>query len=119
MPNFDSVDLTAATNILNSKWDDPKTAPTLEALEDPNSAEIQPLPKSLTIDLTSLPSMPEKIEGVTVINANTIGVSNDNDFDSEESRYDEQGNNLGKGKKSHILTISLGKPLPIAVKLTD
>ena len=30
-----SVDLSKATNILNSKWGDPKTAPTLEALGDP------------------------------------------------------------------------------------
>src|SRR4029077_7617025 len=30
-----SVDLSKATNILNTKWDDSKTTPSLEALEDP------------------------------------------------------------------------------------
>ena len=57
--------------------------------------------------------MPEKIEGVAVIDRNTIAISNDNDFDSEESKYDEQGNNVGKGKRSRILIISLAKPLPL------
>ena len=36
-----SVDLNKATNILNSKWDDPKTVPSLEALADPATANIQ------------------------------------------------------------------------------
>jgi hypothetical protein len=88
----------------------------LEALEDPVSAEIRVLPKTLIIDLSTLKGIPEKIEGVAILNANTIAVSNDNDFDSEESRYDEQGNNVGKGKKSHIVTISLAKPLPLNAK---
>jgi hypothetical protein len=111
-----SVDLTAATNILNSKWDDPKTTPTLEALEDPGNADVRVLPKSLIIDLSRMTGVPEKIEGVAILNANTIAVSNDNDFDSEESRYDDQGNNVGKGKKSQIVTISLEKPLPFTAK---
>jgi hypothetical protein len=48
-----------------------------------------------------------------VIDRNTIAISNDNDFDSEESKYDEQGNNVGKGKTSHIFVIALDKPLPL------
>ena len=108
-----SVDLASATNILSSQWDDPKTSPTLEALEDPASAAIRVLPKTLILDLSTLKGIPEKIEGVAILNANTIAVSNDNDFDSEESKYDEQGNNVGKGKKSHIVTISLARPLPL------
>jgi hypothetical protein len=57
--------------------------------------------------------MPEKIEGVALVDATTIAISNDNDFDSEESQYDGQGNNIGKGKTSQILSISLAKPLPL------
>ena len=57
--------------------------------------------------------MPEKIEGIALIDQSTIAVSNDNDFDSEESKYDAAGNNIGKGKISQILTISLAKPLPL------
>ena len=48
-----------------------------------------------------------------MVDRNTVAVSNDNDFDSEESQYDAGGNNLGRGKKTFILVISLGKPLPL------
>ena len=108
-----SVDLNKATNILNSKWDDPKTVPSLEALADPATANVRVLPKSLVVDLSSLAGMPEKIEGVALVDPNTIAVSNDNDFDSEESQYDAEGNNIGKGKVSQILRIFLAKPLPL------
>jgi len=110
-----SVDLGDATNILNSKWDDLKTAPSLEALGDPATADVRVLPKSLVLDLSSLNGMPEKIEGVALLDRNTIAVSNDNDFDSENSKYDAEGNNIGKGKVSRILSIStLAKPLPLS-----
>ena len=111
-----SVDISQATNILNTKWDDPKTAPTLEALADPTAAEVRALAKTLVLDLSSLDGMPEKIEGVALLDGNTIAVANDNDFDSEESQYDVAGNNIGKGKKSQILIISLAKPLALSVE---
>ena len=111
-----SVDISQATNILNTKWDDPKTAPTLEALADPTAAEVRALAKTLVLDLSSLDGMPEKIEGVALLDCNTIAVANDNDFDSEESQYDTAGNNIGKGKKSQILIISLAKPLALSVE---
>jgi len=108
-----SVDLSQATNILGSKWNDAKTAPTLEALADPATAGVRVLPKTLVLDLSSIKGMPEKIEGIALLDQNTLAVSNDNDFDSEESKYDAEGNNIGKGKISQILTISLAKPLPL------
>ena len=108
-----AVDMTKATNILNSQWSDPKTAPTLESLADPATAEVRVLPKNLVLDLSSIEGMPEKIEGIALLDRNTIAVANDNDFDSEESKYDAEGNNIGKGKKSQILVITLGKPLPL------
>ena len=111
-----SVDMSQATNILNTKWSDPKTAPTLEALIDPVAAEVRALSKTLVLDLSSLDGMPEKIEGVALLDRNTIAVANDNDFDSEESQYDDAGNNIGKGKKSQILIISLAKPLALSVE---
>jgi hypothetical protein len=64
------VDLGKATNILNSKWDDPKHAPSLEALEDLATAGVQALRKSLVLDLMQFQQMPDKIEGVTVIDRN-------------------------------------------------
>jgi hypothetical protein len=108
-----AVDLSKATNILNTKWDDPKTNPTLEALGDPASAELRVLPKSLVVDLKKLKEIPDKIEGVAIIDRNTIAVVNDNDFDSEENKYDSEGNNVGRGKKTELLIISLSKPLPL------
>ena len=108
-----SVDFSEATNILNSKWNDAQTAPSLEALSDPSAAAVRTLPKTLVVDLSSLDGVPEKIEGIALLDAQTLAISNDNDFDSEESKYDSEGNNLGKGKKSQILLISLDKPLPL------
>jgi hypothetical protein len=106
-----SVDMSKATNILSTRWNDPKTAPTLEALADPAQVEVRVLQKNMVLDLSSIEGMPEKIEGIAVLDQSTIVVANDNDFDSEESKYDAQGNNLGKGKKTQILIISLDKPL--------
>jgi hypothetical protein len=106
------VDLAQATNILDSKWDEPNTMPSLEALLEPRSEQLRVLPKSLIADLAQLGGVPEKIEGIALIDRNTLAIANDNDFDSEESKYDEDGNNLGKGKKSQILIVSLGSPLP-------
>lgn len=107
------VDLSQATNILNTKWDDAKTSPSLEALADPASAGIRVLPKTLVLDLNQFKEMPEKIEGIALIDNQTIAVANDNDFDSEEGKSDDQGNNVGVGKVSQILVIALDKPLPI------
>jgi hypothetical protein len=108
-----TVDLSQATNILGSRWNDMKTAPTLESIADPATAEVRVLPKTLALDLSSLKGMPEKIEGIALLDPNTLAVANDNDFDSEESKYDAEGNNVGKGKISQILVISLAKPLPL------
>jgi Esterase-like activity of phytase len=111
-----SVDMSQATNILNTKWNDPKTVPTLEALEDPGNAEVRALPKTLVLDLSTLGGTPEKIEGIALLDRNTIAIANDNDFDSEEGKTDAEGNNVGKGKKSQILIISLAKPLPLVLE---
>jgi hypothetical protein len=108
-----SVDLSKGTNILGSPWNDPITSPTLEALEDPAKADIQVLPKSLVIDLTALNGIPEKIEGVAIIDRNTIAICNDNDFDIDERGMDSAGNNPGKGMKNHIVLIALAQPLPL------
>jgi Esterase-like activity of phytase len=108
-----SVDLSQATNILASEWNDAKTAPALEALADPAAAQVRVLPKTLVLDLSSIKGMPEKIEGIALLDQSTLAVANDNDFDSEENKYDADGNNIGKGKISQILIISLAKPLPL------
>lgn len=104
-----SVDLNKATNILGSKWDDPATSPSLEALTDPAASGVKVLPKTLVVDLSTLSGMPNKIEGVAVLDSFTIAVSNDNDFDC--CTFDAAGNNVGKGVKSKILVVGLDNPV--------
>ncbi|HEX9832079.1 MAG TPA: esterase-like activity of phytase family protein, partial [Mycobacterium sp.] len=110
-----SVDLSTATNILNSKWNDPQTVPTLESLENPATENVAVLPKTLVVDLSKFENMPEKIEGLVILDRNTIAVANDNDFDTAENKYDADGNNIGKGTKNQVIVISLAKQLPPVV----
>ena len=65
------VDLREATDIHASRWDDAATSPSLEATEDLAAADLTPLPKTLVIDLGSLPDVPDKIEGIAVIDRRT------------------------------------------------
>lgn len=110
-----SVDLSTATNILNSKWNDPKTVPTLESLENPATENVAVLPKTLVVDLSKFENMPEKIEGLVILDRNTLAVANDNDFDTAENKYDADGNNIGKGTNNQIIVISLAKQMPLVV----
>lgn len=106
-----TVDLAQATNILNTPWDDPATSPSLEATTDLASAGVVALPKQLLIDLSQLPETPEKIEGIAVIDKQTIAIANDNDFNLGE--FDAAGNNSNPpGIASQLLIITLAQPLP-------
>ena len=80
-----TVDMSRAINILGTKWNDPKTLPTLEALADPSNAEVRVLPKTLVLDLSSLSGVPEKIEGLSVLDQNTIAIANDNGQESNQN----------------------------------
>ena len=103
------VDLTPATNLLGSGWDDPSLQPSLEAMNDPAGAGIADLPKTLVVDLHGLSGMPAKLEGIALVDPLTLAVANDNDFDI--GKFDKNGNNVGKGEKSQLLTITLTGPL--------
>jgi hypothetical protein len=103
-----SVALNKATNILGSQWDDPATSPSLEALADPAASGIKVLPKTLLVDLSTLPGMPDKIEGMVTFDSKVVTVANDNDFDC--CAFDSAGNNVGTGVKSKILVITLSNP---------
>jgi hypothetical protein len=103
------VDLAKATDILGSRWDDASASPSLEETNDLAAAGVNVLPKKLAVDLSKLPHMPKKIEGIAVIDARTIAVANDNDFDI--GAFDAAGNNRGRGTKSLILVIRLDTPL--------
>jgi hypothetical protein len=104
------VDLTKATNILGSKWDDVATSPSLEALDDAGLAaeNVKVLPKELIIDLSTIPGMLPKIEGLTILDLRTIAISNDNDFDVGPATC---GTNVGTGAKNTIMVIRLDQNL--------
>jgi hypothetical protein len=97
------VDLNEATDILGSEWDDPVTSPSLESLDDPVAADVQPLPKTLAIDLAAIPDMPDKIEGVAIVDDDTIAVSNDIDFAFGD--FNEAGRLQRTGDQSYLLVI--------------
>jgi hypothetical protein len=105
------IDLAKATNILGSKWDDASASPSLEAIKDLAAAGVNVLPKTLAVDLSKLPHMPRKIEGIAVIDARTIAVANDNDNDFDIGTFDAAGNNRGRGIKNLIQVIRVEAPL--------
>ncbi len=107
------VDLRKATNILGTKWDDVATSPSLEALDELQLAdEGVDLPKDLVIDLSTLPDVPEKIEGVVHLNGKTIAISNDNDFGIGSFTISGSSCTLvDSGVKSQLLIIETDKPL--------
>jgi len=105
-----TVDLSKATNVVGSAWDEPAAAATLETWATPAANKVKPLPKTLLLDLAQLPETPPKIEGVAIIDAETIAIVNDNDFNLGE--FDANGNNSNPpGAQSHLLTIRLSQPL--------
>jgi 3-phytase len=74
----------AATDVLGAAWDDSRTMPSLEMHDDLPSVAVNPLPKTLLVDLEALDvKVPDKIEGVAVLDiaTKTVAVINDNDFD--------------------------------------
>ncbi len=104
-----AVDLDGATNLLGSNWDDAAHTPSLESLADPAGEHVLVLPKRLVVDLTALPGIPGKIEGLAILDDHTLAVANDNDFDV--GTIDAAGNNHGTGAKSSIWVIGLPTPL--------
>jgi len=106
-----TVQVGRAPNVLGGRRNDPATAPSLESLADPATGDVTVLSKTLVVDLSTLPGMPDKIEGIGIVDRNTIAVINDNDFDIGD--FDAAGNNVGKAAKTQILTIALSRPLPL------
>src|SRR5689334_9596297 len=104
------VALTAEANVLGTHWDDAGRSPALEALND-TTAGYKALAKTLVLDLGRLNGVPEKIEGLAVLDETTIALSNDNDFDIGD--FDAQGNNIGKAVKNRILFIKLPAALAL------
>ena len=77
---FYAIDLDGATNILDSKWDDEATSPSLAMVKDLVAEKIIPVGKKLLLDTSSQEGMPKKIEGIALIDNKTMILVNDNDF---------------------------------------
>src|SRR3954451_10224099 len=73
------VELTGATNIAGSRWDDAATRPTLEQ-SDLALAGIVPLKKTLRFDTADHPEVVGKIEGMTLLGDGALALINDDDF---------------------------------------
>jgi len=80
------VELDEASNILNTEWDNVATSPSLEQLSDLSTMTITPLEKELALDSASdlqAGALPNKVEGVAILNDHELFMLNDNDFGIE------------------------------------
>jgi hypothetical protein len=62
-------------------------------------------------DLSKVPGMPEKIEGLTVVNPTTIAIGNDNDFGFD--KFDESGRAVNNNLKNQLMILRLPQALPL------
>lgn len=93
-------------DILGTRWDDPATTPSLEALATPPA-----LPKKLFLDLNTIPGVPKKIEGVALVDSRTLAVINDNDFGMTDGTgaFDAAGNLNDSNIETTLVTIRLSR----------
>jgi hypothetical protein len=73
------IDLSTATDIAGSPWDDPNTSPSLEQTNLQDTAII-PLTKTLRFDSADFPQVPGKIEGMALLPDGSLALINDDDF---------------------------------------
>jgi hypothetical protein len=73
------INLAGATNIIDTKWDDVATRPTLEQ-SDLAAVGIHPLTKTLRFDSADLPEMVGKTEGMALLGDGSLALINDDDF---------------------------------------
>jgi hypothetical protein len=74
------VDLTKATNIAGTRWDDAATSPSLEQQTDLAAAKIVPVTKTLRVDTADLPDTVGKTEGMALLGDGSLALINDDDF---------------------------------------
>jgi hypothetical protein len=110
-----TFDFSQATNILGSKWDAVSQSPTLEALKPQDLATngIVAGTKTLVLDANlAVPNLPEKIEGVAILDRWTVALGNDNDFALDS--FDDSGNfKLKTEQYCELIFVRLSAPLPL------
>jgi len=79
---FYVVDLKSGGNISGTKWDAEVVSPSLEQLGVQGMAKkgVVGLTKTLVMNTDEKSGMPKKIEGIGLVDANTLMLINDNDF---------------------------------------
>ncbi|MFC4586610.1 esterase-like activity of phytase family protein [Sphaerisporangium corydalis] len=101
-----TADLRGATDLLGGTYDDAATTPSLESALP---ATVKPLAKKLTVDLAALPGIPGKLEGVALLDRDTLAVANDNDFGL--GTFGPDGKLIDSGVPSRLLVIKTNRPL--------
>ena len=83
-----AIDLSAATNILGTDWDKTETSPSLEQVAAANLVAngITPVSKKLWLDSSTYPELPEKVEGVAIVDGKQLILINDDDFGIEGAK---------------------------------
>ncbi|MEU9669923.1 esterase-like activity of phytase family protein [Streptomyces bobili] len=107
------VRLDRKADILGSRWDDEATSPSLEQLADPAASGVPVLPKRLVVDLGTVTGVPGKIEGVALVNRDTLALINDNDFGMTDGTgaFDAQGRLVDSGIETKVTYVRLPKGL--------
>ncbi|MCX4910803.1 esterase-like activity of phytase family protein [Streptomyces sp. NBC_00878] len=103
------VKLSRGADILGDKWDDDRTSPSLEQLDDPAASGVPVLRKRLVVDLGAVKGVPGKIEGVARVDHDTLALINDNDFgmtDGPEA-FDAQGRLVDSGIETTVTYVRL------------
>jgi Esterase-like activity of phytase len=82
-----AIDLSGATNILGTDWDK-ETSPSLEqvAAADLAARGITPVTKKLWMDSGDHAELPEKVEGVAIVDGTQLVLINDDDFGIEGAK---------------------------------
>lgn len=111
------VTLSPGQSILGTAYDTVGATPTLESLKPTDSALAPLLPfKEIVFRSTSVPEMPNKVEGMAVENANTLAFINDNDFSFSYSA--RTGAVTAGTTPNRFLYVTLAQPLPTTPDLT-
>ncbi len=76
---LNEIQLSGATDISGTRWDDAATQPTLEQ-SDVGKVGIVPVGKALRLDTADLPQIVGKTEGMALLGNGALALINDDDF---------------------------------------
>lgn len=95
------IDLAGATDILDAAFnpatsDLEKSSMRGEAVHGADWSRVSPLRKTVLLDLNAIGWVAEKAEGLALVDACTLGITNDNDFGMKTRVYDARGKELAE-----------------------